>query len=276
MPRRDCAATSLPMSTPPPLSPCAALVRRHDPDRFLCALFAPQARREALFTLYAFNHELARAREAASEPTLALIRLHWWREVVEGTEKRHEVATPLAEAIAAGALHRGDLLAMIEGREVEADEAIPSRAAWHLYLAATAGGVMLAAGRALGAPEPVLARLRRLGTAHGIAGQLRNLPALARAGRVLLPQDVLGAHGLTIHDITAARGADRLAPALAELAAEARALLAEAAGPLPRPLIAAALPAVLARRDLRHATPPALRGLGDRLAVLRAWAVGRI
>ena len=81
----------------------AALVRRHDPDRFLTALFAPPDRRDALLTLYAFNHELARAREVASEPPLALIRLQWWREVVEGEPKRHEVATPLSEAIAAGA-----------------------------------------------------------------------------------------------------------------------------------------------------------------------------
>ena len=62
----------------------AALVRRHDPDRFLTALFAPPERRDALLTLYAFNHELARAREAVSEAPLALIRLQWWREVVEG------------------------------------------------------------------------------------------------------------------------------------------------------------------------------------------------
>ena len=41
----------------------AALVRRHDPDRFLTALFAPPEKRDALLTLYAFNHELARARE---------------------------------------------------------------------------------------------------------------------------------------------------------------------------------------------------------------------
>jgi phytoene synthase len=57
----------------------AALVRRHDPDRFLTSLFAPPAQRDALLTLYAFNHELARAREVISEPPLALIRLQWWR-----------------------------------------------------------------------------------------------------------------------------------------------------------------------------------------------------
>jgi phytoene synthase len=264
------------MSDSPALSPCAALVRRHDPDRFLTALFAPAQRREALFTLYAFNHELARAREAVSEPTLALIRLQWWREVVEGTRKKHEVATPLSDAIAQGLLVPDDLLAMIDGREAEADEAIPDRAAWGAYLAATAGGVMLAAGRLLGADEPLLSRLRVLGTAHGVAGQLRNVPALARAGRVLLPQDLLGVHGLTVHDLMAGHGADRLPAVLAELAAQGRALLNQAGGRLSRGVIAAALPAVLARRDLARAEPVQARGLGDRLAVLRAWALGRV
>src|ERR1700679_3155681 len=82
----------------------AGLVRRHDPDRFLTALFAPPARRDALLTLYAFDLELARAREATSEPHLTLIRLHWWREVVEGAHRRHEVATALATLLDQGLL----------------------------------------------------------------------------------------------------------------------------------------------------------------------------
>ena len=73
------------------LSAVGEIVRRHDPDRFLTALFAPAERREALFVLYAFNHELARAREVAREPMLAMVRLQWWREVVEGARRRHEV-----------------------------------------------------------------------------------------------------------------------------------------------------------------------------------------
>jgi len=264
------------MNDSPALSPCGALVRRHDPDRFLAALFAPAPRREALFTLYAFNHELARAREATREPMLALIRLQWWREVVEGVRKKHEVATPLGDAIAQGLLVADDLLGMIDGREAEAEPAIPDRAAWHAYLAVTAGGMMAAAGRALGAEGALLERLRVLGTAHGVAGQLRNVPALARAGRVLLPEEVLGAHGLTIHDVTAGQGGERLAGALAQLAAEGRALLDGARGAMPRSVVAAALPAVLARRDLSRQAPLEARGLGDRLAVMRAWLLRRV
>eukprot|EP01031_Cornospumella_fuschlensis_P051586 gene51586-63076_t len=64
------AAMGLPV---PDLSACGAIARHHDPDRFFCALFAPPAKREALFTLIAFNHELARAREAATNPLIALM-----------------------------------------------------------------------------------------------------------------------------------------------------------------------------------------------------------
>ncbi len=67
----------------------AALVRKSDPDRYFCTLLAPEQQQGTLFTLYAFDHELARARMVASQPLLALIRLQWWREVVEGAEKRH-------------------------------------------------------------------------------------------------------------------------------------------------------------------------------------------
>ncbi len=63
---------------------CEQLVREADKDRFLATLFAPAARRPALFALYAFNAEIARVRDIAREPMPGEIRLQWWREVVEG------------------------------------------------------------------------------------------------------------------------------------------------------------------------------------------------
>jgi len=266
------------------LDPLADLLRRHDPDRFLTALFAPADRRPALFALYAFNHELARAREVASEPMLALIRLQWWREVVEGAPRRHEVATPLAAALAAGALDRGDLLALIAARETEAEPAIPTLAAWRDHLLRGAGGLAVAAGRLLGAPEPEA--LRPLGAAYGAAGLLRSVPALAAQRRCLLPQDVLAANGLVPEAVVLNPAAPALRPALRVLAAEGQRLLAGARGlRLPRNAIAAALPAVLARRDLRRAIaspgrppgpPPGPRGFPDRLAVTLAGLRGRL
>src|SRR5580692_2883864 len=93
------------------LSPVAALVRQHDRDRFQTALFAPVADREALFSLYAFNYEIARVRESVREPMLGQIRLQWWREAIEAAyagaaPRRHEVVEPLTATIRERGLSR--------------------------------------------------------------------------------------------------------------------------------------------------------------------------
>lgn len=251
------------------------IVRRHDPDRFLTALFAPAERRDALLTLYAFNHELARARDVVTEPYLALMRLQWWRDVVEGAKRRHEVAEPLTAAIEAGQLAREDLLGIVDAREAEADPSIPSLEDWRAYLLGSAGGLAVAAGRLLGAPSPE--SLRPLGAAYGAGAILRGARVLAHRGRCVLPEDRLAAHGLAPEAVIAKPDMPALCPVLDELAGEGRAFLRQGRdATIPRSALAAALPAVLARRDLRRVQEPARpRGVGDRLAVLFAGILGR-
>lgn len=220
------------------LSRVGDIVRQHDPDRFFTTLFAPAAARETLWALYAFNHELARARETVREPMMAMIRLQWWREVVEGARRRHEVAEPLGAALDSGALRPTDLLAIIEGREMEPEDA------WIDAVAATAGTLATAAGHALGAPDSEA--IAAAGAAYGAAGVLRNR---AVAGETALPD-------------LAAAGQDWLRQARA--------------GRIPRSALAAALPAAFAARDLRRTSPVIERGLGDKLAVVSAAARGRL
>ena len=252
----------------------ARMVRRHDPDRFFTVLFAPPDRRDALLTLYAFNYELARARAVASEPPLALIRLQWWREVVEGEAKRHEIATPLTQALESGALRRDDLLPLIEARDAEAYGEFTTTEEWRSWLLAGAGGLAVAAARTLGADEPE--PLRRYGAAYGVAALLRATGALASHGRCLLPHDLLDQHGLTPEGFIHAPSSIAGRAVLAHVAHLGRGILRDARG-VPRVALAAALPAVLARRDFaawpRLAEP---RRFGDRAAVMLAAVTGRI
>ena len=222
-------------------------VRRADPDRFFCSLFAHKDKRETLWLLYAFNHELARAREVASEPVLALMRLTWWREVVDGFEKKHEIATPLGAALAAGVFERGDLTRLIDARETEAEPEMPDFDAFMKYVRGTAGLLARISGKVLGEDSDAA---EALGTAYGISGILRAAPFLAASGRSLLPADGTGK---------------------AELIGVARALLRQS---VPRKIIPAVLPSVFARRDLGK--PYAPRGVSDRLAVLKAAVTGRV
>ena len=264
----------------PELSPLAASVRQHDPDRFLCALFAPPERRETLLLLYAFNHELARAREVTREPTLALIRLQWWREVVLGADRFHEVATPLAAALRDGRLEAGDLLAMIEGREPETEPEMPTLRAFEDYVEGSAGALAAAAGRVLGADGATRERLRALGAAYGVAGQIRSVAPLLGQRRCLLPADLLAGHGLTPDSLVSRPDDARLPGALRDLAAAGLRLWTRGRGRFARVAVAAALPGVLGGRDLQRAArsrpQPHPRRLGDRLAVLVAAARGRV
>jgi phytoene synthase len=170
-----------------------------------------------------------------------------------------------------GAISTVDLLEMISGRETEAYETLADVAEWLAYLDAAFGAVAVAIGRALGADEDERARLRQLGAGYGAVGVLLGVSALAGQGRCLLPEGVLGAHGLTrddvLHDPRVAR------PVIDALSEHAARLLQAGAGPYRGAVVAAALPAVLARRDL--ARTERVRGLGDKLAVLWAGLTGR-
>ena len=222
-------------------------VRRADPDRFFCSLFAPAEKREALWLLYLFNHELARAREVASEPVLALIRLTWWQEVVDGADRKHELATPLRQALASGVFAPEDLSRLIDAREMEAEPEMPDLDAFMKYARGTAGLLARISGKLLGTDCDAA---ESLGTAYGISGILRAAPFLAASGRSLLPVD----------------GTPQ-----SQLIETARALLRQKP---PRNIMPAVLPAVFAKRDLGRPYRP--RGLGDRLAVIKAAITKRL
>lgn len=171
------------------LSPAAALVRRHDRERYRTALFAPAARREALFALYAFNYEIARVREAVSQPMLGQIRLQWWREVIDaafagGPARQHEVVAPLTAAIRDLRLSRAPFDRMIDARELDlADEPPATLAALEEYAAGTAATVVRLALEILGVREPAAeAAGREVGIAYALAGLLRAMPFRARTG----------------------------------------------------------------------------------------------
>ena len=226
----------------PALSAVGALARAADYDRYLSALFAPAGRREALFALIAFNHEIARIPEAVSEPMLGRIRLQWWREVLDAAcagepTRRHEVAVPLADAIRACALDRAPFDALLEAREADLEEDGPADlAALERYAAGTGGALtelMVAASGVGTGPAPEVGR--QVGTAWALLGTLRAAPHAAAQGRVTLPADLLASAGIAAEDLRAGRGFERFA-AVAEPVASRAAELPAAARQVRRPV----------------------------------------
>ena len=237
------------------LSYCGGEVRRRDPDRFLFALFAPGDRREDLLALYAFNLELARAREQVSEKMLGRIRLQWWREAVgeiySGTPRRHAVIEPLYAAVKRYGLDRALLDRMIDARESDMDAAPPrDLPALEAYAEGTAGSLAALSLGVLGvANEPAHRAARHVALAWALTGLLRAVAFHARAKRQYLPSDLMEQHGALPADLFELRSGPALAAVARDVAAAARRHLAEARAlriGVTRAALPALLPAVLA------------------------------
>lgn len=222
------------------------LIGRVDPDRWLTSRFIadPAARRDVV-ALYAFDHELARARRAASTPLMAEIRLTWWREALDEIfdarpVRRHPTAQALAGAVATRNLPREPFESMING-QIEALESVRLDADAAVRWADVVEGSV--ASLAAGALDPASPA-----SAVAAAGRAWGLALLVRGG--LAERAVV---------------AGPLRSALTEARAEARTLSVAA--------LPAALPARLARYDLAGVTPGPLR---KRLALTLTAATGRI
>jgi NADH dehydrogenase [ubiquinone] 1 alpha subcomplex assembly factor 6 len=242
------------------LSPVAALVRRHDRDRFQTVLFAPAARREALFALYAFNYEIARVRESVTQPMLGQIRLQWWREAIAtafegGPVRRHMVVEPLTAVIRELAPTRAHFDRLIDAREGDLEAEPPETlAGLEDYAEATSARLLYLALEILGVHDPAAGEAAfHVGIAYALAGLLHTMPLQARAGRQIIPADIAARTGLIAEDFRALRGTAGLRAATAELAATASRHLGVARDrrdKIPRSALPALLPAVVARRAL--------------------------
>ena len=239
-----------------------ALLRRHDYDRFLLTLFMPAIRRDAVRALYAFNYEIARIREAVTDPLLGQIRLQWWREGIDAVfagqpVRRHEVLSPLAAAIAAGGLSREHFDRLIEARERDlAPEPPATVAALEAHAEETAAPLQLLVLQALGEDGAVTNQAARAAAiAYALAGLLRATPFLVGTRRFILPRALIDETGLDLELLFAGKASPPLAVIVHRIADRAAHHLAVARGlrgEVPRAALPALLPAVLAAADLQR------------------------
>ena len=246
----------MPISVDSAFAVCEETVRRHDPDRYLSALFAPAAQRPHLFALYAFNQEIARIAEAVREPMMAEIRLAWWREVAAGAHREHDVAIALARMFEATGAPAAMFEALIDARSLDAAaETFADLPALEAYVDASSGALMRIAARLLGASSKIDSLSRSAGIGFGLTGLLRAIPFHAARGKLYLPLDLMAQERLAPEEVFAGRGGDRLRAVIRRIAAEARIHL-DAAGAFARPggAMAAILPAATSRAYLKLLT----------------------
>jgi 15-cis-phytoene synthase len=265
---------------------CAALARAHARDQWLAALYADKRARNALFALASFDHEIRHALSRAPSPSLAAIRLAWWREAISG-ERREEaagnpVALALLAAIDAYTLPQAWLDAMLDARLEEiGPEHNFDLAAFRVYAdESESARLRLAARIAAGGKDLDSADAHApAGMALALTRVLKELPFKAGSAPTLIPVDVAARHGARVAEFDARTSSPGVIAACAELRRVARDELAEAERRL-RSSDPAILPAFVLlgplRLDLdqldRHSDRP-FDAAGEVSALRRQWAI---
>lgn len=232
-------------------------VRAADPDRHLSVLYAPADKRAALFTLYAFDLEIASIRDRVREALPGEIRLQWWRDTLAAGMP---VGNPLADALN-DAIRHFDLPLSAFDNTCEArifdlyDDPMPSRTDLEGYLGETEGTVIQLAALILDRDAAIAhaGLAGHAGCARGIAKLLRRLPVWRARGQCFIPRDILAAAGTTPEAFAAAdagQGARTAIEAMTALAREHLAAFEREAPKLPASLRPAYLPLAAASKQL--------------------------
>lgn len=242
---------------------CADLVRTQDRDRFLAALFAPEAARRHLLALAAFNVEVARVREVAREALPGEVRLAWWREVIEGEGRGevdgHPVAAALRDTIARFSLPRASLAALADARIFDLyDDPMPTLGDLEGYAGETASALLQLSALVL---SPAAAAQAGDASGHGgvavaLTGLMRSFPIHAARGQCFLPLDLLARHGIGRDAAVSGTPTPALLAALDDLRAEAQRHLSAAGAAFDRiagraAIAAPFLPLALVAGDLK-------------------------
>lgn len=209
---------------------CRELVHRHDRDRFLSALFAPEKHRDALMALYAFDVEVSRIAGIVSDPMPGEIRLQWWTDVLgsieHGSIEGHPVASALHSVIDAYKLPVQPLLDLVEAHRFDLySDPMPSLNDLEGYAGETVSAILQLSAIILsdqsGAEISDFTELAVLsghaGAAIGIGQVLRALPRDVARHRLYLPADVLARHGLEREDFLQGREQERLRSVIGEM-----------------------------------------------------------
>ena len=263
----------------------AAAARTHDPDRYLAALFAPEAERGDLWTLAAFGAELQRIPLLVSETMMGRIRLQWWRDAIEGGGSEGRTGNPVADALRdvmrRRSLPEGLVHAMIDGRASELDdEALPDEQSFRAYLGKVAGAPFALAARVLGSAHTAEAEraMAAAGHAYGLARLLATLTQYRARGRLPLPRDRIERFDLSPRDLLHAEPPAAYAALVAELAASARDSARQAvalSASLGRPLSTALLPFALTGLTLDAALRADARSSPAINPLTRLWRLWR-
>jgi phytoene synthase len=201
-------------------------------------LFLPPERRLAITALYAFCREVDDVVDECTDPSIARIKLAWWRTQIEAMfqgKPEHPVTLALAPHLKPFDITQERLLAIIDGMEMDLDQTRyldwPGLEKYCWHVAGVVGE--LSAGIFGYRDAATLQYASKLGIAFQLTNIIRDVGDDARRGRIYLPISDLQQFGVRAADVLNSQYSDNFSALMAFEAKRARKLYREAVDALP-------------------------------------------
>ena len=174
------------------------LVKKADPDRYICTLFADREVQEFLFAIYALYNELAAIPFRTQEANLGEIRLQWWRETLLASKLEVNLSTdPIMQGIyklnGQPKFNRELMLSIIDERENDLSKRQPKTIEeLEKYIKNTSGAITVIALDLMDVTdEHIRQACQDIALAYGLIGVLRSTRFLLNYDRILVPESLL-------------------------------------------------------------------------------------
>lgn len=189
--------------------------------------FLEPDRRRAITALYAFCREVDDIVDEVSEESIARTKLQWWREEIERLfdhQPRHPITQALQPHLAPFDLSREYFDEIIDGMQMDLDyDSYPDFTTLSLYCYRAASVVGILSAHIFGfSDRRTLKYAHDLGMALQLTNILRDVHEDAMRGRVYIPMDELGKHGVKPEEFQINITDDRHRALFAEQAERAR------------------------------------------------------
>ncbi|KAJ7985496.1 hypothetical protein DPEC_G00352630 [Dallia pectoralis] len=185
---------------------CLDIVRSRDYDGFVSSLLMPEEARRSSLAVRAFNVELAQVKDSVSQKAIGLMRMQFWKTVVEDIYRDEPSLQPVSaelwRAVRKNYLTKRWLLRIVSEREKDMeDRAYRNLQELEAYSENTQSSLLYLLLESLGVKDVHADHAAsHIGKAQGIVTCLRATPYHSSRRKVYLPMDICILHGASQED----------------------------------------------------------------------------
>uniref|UniRef100_A0A3P8XX52 NADH dehydrogenase (ubiquinone) complex I, assembly factor 6 n=1 Tax=Esox lucius TaxID=8010 RepID=A0A3P8XX52_ESOLU len=228
--------------------PMPCFPRSRDYDGFVSSLLLPEEARRSSLALRAFNVELAQVKDSVSQKTIGLMRMQFWKTVVEDIYRDEPPLQPVSaelwRAVRKHYLTKRWLLRIVSEREKDMeDKAYRNLQELEAYSENTQSSLLYLLLESLGVKDVHADHAAsHIGKAQGIVTCLRATPYYSSRRKVYLPMDICILHGASQEDFIRGSREQNVRDVVYDIASQAHVHLQHARS-FSKNVPAAALPA---------------------------------